>query len=135
MPQVKFLERKGSYETIGHCFQRLLQQLLRSRRWHNACALVEPKGNTMAQNAQEAYEQGYADGLSMAEQMRWQGTPIGTLLKGSRYRPAQDYRGAYNAGFKHAMTASHRIEWVPPADEESAYQKAGFLSSSHGLLH
>lgn len=71
----------------------------------------------MAQNAQDAYEQGYADGLSMAEQMRWQGTPIGTLLKRSRYRPDQDYRVAYNTGFKHAMTASHRVEWVPPTDE------------------
>ena len=89
----------------------------------------------MAQNAQEAYEQGYADGLSMAEQMRWQGTPIGTLLKGSRYRPDQNYRVAYNIGFKHAMIASHRVEWAPPGDEETVYQKTGFPSSPHGLLH
>jgi hypothetical protein len=71
----------------------------------------------MIRKAQEAYEKGYADGLSMAEQMRWQGTPIGTLLKGTRYRPDQDYRVAYNTGFKHAMTAAHRVEWALPADE------------------
>ena len=89
----------------------------------------------MAQNAQEAYEQGYADGLSMAEQMRWQGTPIGTFLKRSRYRPDQDHRVAYNIGFKQAMTVSLRAEWIPPTDEEPTHQKISLLSSSRGLPH
>jgi hypothetical protein len=39
----------------------------------------------MTKSSREAYENGYADGVLMAEKMRWQGTSIGTFLKGSPY--------------------------------------------------
>lgn len=66
----------------------------------------------MAQSSTEAYAKGYADGLSMAEKMRWQGTPIGNLL--SRFSPSPEplYHAAYEEGFAQAMVASSRIEWL-----------------------
>ena len=66
----------------------------------------------MVHNSVEAYEKGYADGLSMAERMRWQGTPIGDLLQRFPHRPEQRYRAAYEEGFSHAMVASSRGEWL-----------------------
>jgi len=73
----------------------------------------------MAQQPAEAYTQGYTDGLRMAEKMRWQGTPIGNVLKGSPYRPDRDYRVAYDQGFRQAMEDASRPEWIPPGEEES----------------
>jgi len=66
----------------------------------------------MVHSSAEAYEKGYADGLSMAEKMRWQGTPIGDLLRRFPHRPEQQYRAAYEEGFSHAMAASSRLEWL-----------------------
>jgi hypothetical protein len=66
----------------------------------------------MAKNFQEAYEKGYADGQCLAEKMRWQGTPMGALLKGSGYQPDGTYRAAYDEGFKQAMEKAARIEWL-----------------------
>jgi len=66
------------------------------------------------ESSQEAYESGYADGVFMAEQMRWQGTPIGDFLKGPAYRPAQNHRATYDAGFKRAMQDASRGNWSPP---------------------
>jgi hypothetical protein len=54
----------------------------------------------------------------MAEKMRWRGTPIGNLLKGSSYRPDGNYRAAYNEGFRQAMKDASRGEWVSPEEEE-----------------
>jgi hypothetical protein len=68
----------------------------------------------MGHSAQEAFEKGYTDGLSTAEKMRWQGTPIGNLLKGSPYRPDGDFPVAYATGFKQAMEEASRVEWTPP---------------------
>lgn len=68
----------------------------------------------MTRNLQAAYEKGYADGLCMAEKMRWQGTPIGDFLKGSSYRPERQYRAAYDKGFRHAMQDAYRVEWALP---------------------
>lgn len=68
-----------------------------------------------ARNPQEAYQQGYSDGSRMAEQMRWRGTPIGNLLKGSCYQPDNEFRAAYDDGFKQAMDAASRVEWTLPA--------------------
>ena len=76
----------------------------------------------MTQNAKEAYDKGYTDGVSMAEQMRWQGTPIGNILKGTRYHPEETYRTAYDEGFRHAMIEAHRIEWTPPPNRDEASQ-------------
>ena len=56
-----------------------------------------------AQSPREAYENGYADGSRMAEQMRWRGTPIGNMLTGSRYTPDGRFPAAYDDGFKQAM--------------------------------
>ena len=81
----------------------------------------------MTQNAKEAYDQGYADGVSMAEQMRWQGTPIGNILKGTRYQPEAPYHAAYDDGFRHAMTKAHRIEWTPPPNRDEAPQRRGMV--------
>jgi DMSO/TMAO reductase YedYZ molybdopterin-dependent catalytic subunit len=89
----------------------------------------------MTQNAQEAYEKGYADGVSMAEQMRWQGTPIGNILKGTRYQPENTYRAAYGEGFRQAMTAAHRIEWTPPASGEEVAQNQGAGTPLREALH
>ena len=76
----------------------------------------------MTQNAKEAYDKGYTDGVSMAEQMRWQGTPIGNILKGTRYHPEETDRVAYDEGFRHAMTEAHRIEWTPPSNRDKVPQ-------------
>ncbi len=65
---------------------------------------------------QEAYKKGYADGSRMAEQMRWQGTPIGNVLKGSCYEPDRDFHAAYDDGFKQAMDAASRVEWHFPKE-------------------
>lgn len=73
----------------------------------------------MARNSTEAYAQGYTDGQCMAEKMRWQGTPIGNLLKGSPYRPDRDYRVAYDEGFRQAMEDASWPAWIPPGEEES----------------
>jgi hypothetical protein len=59
-----------------------------------------------------AYEQGYADGVLIAEKMRWQGTPIGNLLQKAHYQPERDYRIEYETGFAHAMENAGRSEWV-----------------------
>lgn len=67
-----------------------------------------------AQSPREAYENGYADGSRMAEQMRWRGTPIGNLLKGSCYTPDEHFPTAYDDGFKRAMDAACRVEWSFP---------------------
>ena len=72
------------------------------------------------QSPQEAYAKGYADGLRMAEQMRWQGTPIGNILKGSCYNPDRYFHAEYNDGFKHAMDAACRVEWSFPAEEATS---------------
>ena len=70
----------------------------------------------MESKAIEAYEKGYDDGRLVAEKMRWQGTPIGSLLKSSSYRPPdRDYRFEYDKGFKRAMENAGRSEWTPPA--------------------
>jgi hypothetical protein len=66
----------------------------------------------MVRSSAEAYEKGYADGLSMAETMRWQGTPIGDLLRRFPHKPEQRYRAAYEEGFAHAMAAASRAEWM-----------------------
>ena len=79
----------------------------------------------MTQHVKEAYDKGYADGVSMAEQMRWQGTPIGNILKGTRYQPEETYRAAYDEGFRHAMIEAHRIEWTPPTSRNAAPQHRG----------
>lgn len=81
----------------------------------------------MIQNAEEAYKKGYTDGVSMAEQMRWQGTPIGNLLKGTRYHPEEAHRVAYDEGFRHAMVEAHRIEWTPPANREEISQQRSMV--------
>lgn len=83
----------------------------------------------MIRNLQEAYEKGYADGLCMAERMRWRGTPIGDFLKGSCYRPEREYRTTYDNGFRHAMRDAYRVEWVLPqygeeADEQERLQNS-----------
>jgi hypothetical protein len=67
-----------------------------------------------SRNPQEAYRRGYTDGSRMAEQMRWQGTPIGNILKGMRYQPDQEFRAAYDDGFRQAMHAASRVEWTLP---------------------
>ncbi|MGE0824756.1 MAG: hypothetical protein AB7G75_36245 [Candidatus Binatia bacterium] len=61
--------------------------------------------------SQDAYQKGYDDGCRMAEQMRWQGTPIGNVLKGSRYDPDPEFPGVYADGFAHAMAGASRLEW------------------------
>ena len=66
----------------------------------------------MAQSPGEAYEKGYADGLCLAEKMRWQGAPIGDLLKRFPRYPEQRYSAAYEEGFKQAMEDAGRLEWT-----------------------
>lgn len=68
----------------------------------------------MTKGPQEAYEKGYTDGASMAERMRWRGTPIGDFLRGSLYQPDENHRSAYNEGFKRAMEEASRGGWRPP---------------------
>jgi len=70
-----------------------------------------------AKNPQEAYRSGYVDGLRMAKKLRWQGTFLASLLKGSRYRPDRDYRAEYDEGFRQAMKDAS-TEWKPPATSE-----------------
>ena len=70
---------------------------------------------TMTKNLQEVYGNGYADGILMAEKIRWQGTPIGNFLKGSVYRPDEKYRTTYDAGFSCAMEDASRGNWTPPS--------------------
>lgn len=72
---------------------------------------------TMTKSAQEAYQNGYTDGASTAERMRWRGTPIGDFLRGSLYQPDANHRSAYDTGFKHAMENASRGEWMPPYHE------------------
>lgn len=76
----------------------------------------------MVRGAIEAYEKGYADGVLMAEKMRWRGTPIGNLLKDLNYQPPQadDHRVEYDRGFKDAMEDAGRSEWIPPKVHEEA---------------
>lgn len=71
----------------------------------------------MTKNVQEAYKNGYTDGISMAERMRWRGTPIGDFLRDSPYRPDANHRSAYDTGFKRAMEDASRGEWTPPCHE------------------
>jgi hypothetical protein len=71
----------------------------------------------MTKSLQEAYENGYTDGVFMAEKMRWQGTPIGDFLKGQTYRPGEKHRPLYDAGFKRAMQDASRGSWLPPSDD------------------
>jgi hypothetical protein len=66
---------------------------------------------TQRKTPQDAYQKGYVDGLRMAEQMRWQGTPIGNVLKGSCYAPDPDFPGVYADGFAQAMVGASRVEW------------------------
>ncbi len=75
-----------------------------------------------ARNSQEAYQHGYADGSRMAEQMRWQGTPIGNVFKGLCYQPDQEFRAAYDDGFQQAMYAASRVEWTLPAGTTAVEQ-------------
>ena len=86
-----------------------------------------------AQNPQEAYEKGYADGSRMAEQMRWQGTPIGNMLKGSCYDPDRHFHAAYNDGFRRAMDAASRVEWSFPEGTAPSVEHLGVVSSSRWL--
>lgn len=79
---------------------------------------VEGGGTAMLHSAMEAYEKGYSDGKLTAEQMRWQGTPIGDLLKGPYYQPEAAYPAEYEAGFLHAMESAGRSEWRPPQRPE-----------------
>lgn len=68
----------------------------------------------MPQSPGQAYRNGYADGLRMAKKIRWQSTFIGTLLKGSCYRPSEKHRAEYDEGFKQAMEDTSAVEWLPP---------------------
>ena len=61
---------------------------------------------------QDVYQKGYEDGCRMAEQMRWQGTPIGNVLKGPCYEPDADFPSVYADGFAHAMAGASRVEWA-----------------------
>jgi hypothetical protein len=67
----------------------------------------------MVHSTEEAYERGYADGLRLAERMRWQGTPIGDLLRRFPQQHEQGRRRAYEEGFKQAMADAGRLEWTP----------------------
>jgi len=73
----------------------------------------------MAKTPGQAYRDGYTDGLHMAKKMRWQGTLLGTLLKGSHYRPGEKYRAEYDEGFKQAMEDTSAVVWFPPEGSES----------------
>ncbi len=54
----------------------------------------------MAKNSQQAYRNGYVDGLRMAKKMKWHGTFLGNLLIGSGYRPDREYWEEYDEGFR-----------------------------------
>jgi len=84
-------------------------------------------------NPQEAYQQGYADGSRMAEQMRWQGTPIGNVLKGPCYKPDHEFRAAYDDGFKQAMYAASRVEWTFPSGTASSAEQLNTVGSKRWL--
>jgi hypothetical protein len=86
-----------------------------------------------AQNHQEAYQRGYADGSRMAEQMRWKGTPIGFLFKGSCYDPDGEFHAAYDDGFKQAMNAASRIEWTLPKDTAPSSRHGSVTGSKSWL--
>ncbi len=68
----------------------------------------------MAKNSQQAYRNGYVDGLRMAKKMKWHGTFLGNLLIGSSYRPDREYREEYDEGFRQAMEDASAVEWTPP---------------------
>ena len=68
----------------------------------------------MAKNSQQAYRNGYGDGLRMAKKMKWHGTFLGNLLLGSGYRPDREYREEYDEGFRQAMEDASAVEWTPP---------------------
>jgi hypothetical protein len=86
-----------------------------------------------AQNPREAYENGYADGLRMAEQMRWQGTPIGNMLKGACYTPDRYFHAAYDDGFKQAMDAACRVEWSFPERTPGSLKQLGTVGAKRWL--
>jgi hypothetical protein len=86
-----------------------------------------------AQNSQEAYQRGYADGSRMAEQMRWKGTPIGFLFKGSCYAPDGEFHAAYDDGFKQAMNAASRVEWTLPQDTTTSGGHGGIIGPKSWL--
>ncbi|MBM4257632.1 MAG: hypothetical protein FJ147_17285 [Deltaproteobacteria bacterium] len=87
-----------------------------------------------AQNPQEAHRRGYNDGSQMAEQMRWKGTPIGHLSKGSYYDPDRQFHAAYDDGFKQAMNAASRVEWTMPRDRQSLGKPQNIIVGAKGLL-
>lgn len=66
----------------------------------------------MVQYPEGAYEKGYADGLCLAEKMRWQGTPIGDLLRRFPHHPERRKSAAYEEGFRQAMEDAGRLEWT-----------------------
>jgi hypothetical protein len=62
--------------------------------------------------AEGAYEKGYADGVRLAEKMRWQGTPIGDLLKRFPHQSERRESAVYEEGFRQAMEDAGRLEWT-----------------------
>ncbi len=66
----------------------------------------------MVQHSEGAYEKGYADGLGLAEKMRWQGTPIGDLLRRFPHHSERRPSAAYEEGFRQAMEDAGRLEWT-----------------------
>lgn len=66
----------------------------------------------MVQHSEEAYEKGYTDGLCLAEKMRWQGTPIGDLLRRFPHHSERRDSAAYEDGFRQAMADAGRLEWT-----------------------
>jgi hypothetical protein len=69
----------------------------------------------------------------MAEQMRWKGTPIGSLFKGSCYDPDGEFHAAYDDGFKQAMNAASRVEWTLPQDTTSSGSHRGVAETKSWL--
>src|SRR5215471_305966 len=86
-----------------------------------------------ARSPREAYENGYADGSRMAEEMRWRGTPIGNMLKGSCYAPDGHFPAAYDDGFKQAMDAACRVEWSFPVAASHSTELSETVSSKRWL--
>lgn len=74
--------------------------------------MLEKEEYQVRQNPQETYRKGYADGLCLAEKMRWQGTPIGDLLRRFPRLSEQPDDAAYEEGFKQAMEDMGRLEWM-----------------------
>ena len=60
----------------------------------------------MTKNSQQAYRNGYVNGLRRSKKMRCHGTFLGNLLKGSSYRPDREYC--------QAMEDASAVEWTPP---------------------